>query len=42
MQSTKFWHKMWVGWGTPYRVPTDPTCAEMFEFDNQIERPELF
>ena len=20
---------MWVGWGTPYRVPTDPTCAEM-------------
>ena len=24
---------MWVGWGTPYRVPTDPTCAEKFIYE---------
>ena len=42
MQKTKFRHKMWVGWGTPYRVPTDPTCAEIFDVGIQIKRLILF
>ena len=33
---------MWVGWGTPYRVPTNPTCAEMFDVGVQIEAFVLF
>jgi hypothetical protein len=33
---------MWVGWGTPYRVPTDPTCAEMFDVGILIETLVLF
>ena len=42
MQKTKFRHKMWVGWGTPYRVPTNPTCAKKFDVGVQIETLVLF
>jgi len=28
--------------GTPYRVPTDPTCAEMFDVGILIETLVLF